>query len=439
MYLFKLVSCFTLMAAVIFPVSAASDYPLRDKVECTPRAGMPNFIAKLNAGKEVIIGYLGGSITAQDGWRVLSRKWFQKEYPKAKVKEIHAAIGGTGSNLGVFRLEHDVLKYKPDLLFVEFAVNDAGAQPENIKKAMEGIVRKTWKMYPDCDICFVYTITFRDIEQLNKGKMKRSASAMEEVADYYHIPSIHLGLEVAKLVKEGKVDMKAQKVEMTRVSGDELNEKSVMPIGKDGKIPFSKDGVHPYTDTGHTFYLNAIVRSMPDIIKAGSSPVAHKVGKPMLTDNWENAGMYPLSDAKMSGKWTPTADSLAQRFGKRMPKLWKGEPGAELEFKFTGTKVAIYDLLGPDCGNLEIILDGKKRIVKRIDGYCTYHRLAILSVGDKLPNQEHTVVIKVLGDKLDKNNVLFERNRADLEKNPQKYEGANWYAGGIFVISELKK
>ena len=34
-----------------------------------PRGGMPNVLAKLAAGKEVRIAYLGGSITAQNGWR----------------------------------------------------------------------------------------------------------------------------------------------------------------------------------------------------------------------------------------------------------------------------------------------------------------------------------------------------------------------------------
>ena len=114
-----------------------SDYQLRDAVEFTVRGGMPNFLDKLKSGKPVKIAYLGGSITAQDGWRVQSLAYFKKMYPGANAEQIHAAIGGTGSDLGVFRLEHDALDMKPDLLFVEFAVNDAGASPENITRSME--------------------------------------------------------------------------------------------------------------------------------------------------------------------------------------------------------------------------------------------------------------------------------------------------------------
>ncbi len=105
-----------------------------------PRGGIGNVLAKLAAGEPVKIAYLGGSITAANGWRVKSREWFAKQYPQAKVEEIHAAIGGTGSDLGVFRVERDALQHKPDLLFVEFAVNDGSAKPDQIWRWMEGIV-----------------------------------------------------------------------------------------------------------------------------------------------------------------------------------------------------------------------------------------------------------------------------------------------------------
>ena len=37
--------------------------------ECRVRDGLPNLFAKLNAGGPVRIAYLGGSITAAQGWR----------------------------------------------------------------------------------------------------------------------------------------------------------------------------------------------------------------------------------------------------------------------------------------------------------------------------------------------------------------------------------
>ncbi|MBT7162583.1 MAG: hypothetical protein HN904_07370 [Victivallales bacterium] len=70
-------------------------------MECQPRDGLPNVFAKLQAGGPVRVAYLGGSITEASGWRVLSRRWLAKTYPKAKVTEINAAISGTGAEFGV--------------------------------------------------------------------------------------------------------------------------------------------------------------------------------------------------------------------------------------------------------------------------------------------------------------------------------------------------
>ncbi|MBL8995235.1 MAG: SGNH/GDSL hydrolase family protein, partial [Spirochaetia bacterium] len=73
----------------------------------------------------------------------------------------------------------------------------------------------------------------------------------------------------------------------------------------------------------------------------------------------------------------------------------------------------------------------------RFDGYCTYTRLGLLGVAANLEDKVHQVTIKVLSDKIDKAKILFEQNRADLEKNPAKYEPGNWYAGAIFLIGSL--
>ncbi len=415
-------------AATEQAADAAPAYPLRDAVECRVRHGLPNFFAKLDAGKTVRIAYLGGSITAQPGWRVLSRKWFQEQYPKAGIKEINAAIGGTGSDLGVFRLQHDVLRFKPDLLFVEFAVNDGGAAPERIQKAMEGIVRQTWKADPTTDICFVYTLTQGMLKDLQAGKFPRAASAMEGVADHYGIPSIHMGLEVARLEKMGKVIFKAPKPKTAE-------EKAAVV----GKVLFSKDGVHPYTDSGHPLYLAAIVRSMMRI-KGTGRPGPHAVPAPLQKDNWEDARMVPLEQLKLSPDWRrldPTRDGLAKRFGHRLPGLWKADkPGETLRFRFRGKAAAIYDLVGPDCGQIIVRLDDRPPVVRpRFDAYCTYHRLSKLQIAAGLPDGVHSVICTVDAKQPDKAAILARRHlKID---DPKRFDGTVWYAGALLLRGEL--
>lgn len=406
-----------------------------DAVEFTARDGLPNFFRKIESGNDVTISYLGGSITAQSGWRVLSQKWLEAQYPKVKVKGIHAAIGGTGSDLGVFRVDRDALAAKPDLLFVEFAVNDKNASPANITKAMEGIVRKTWKANPETDICFVYTITADSSQELANGKMMRSASVMEAVADHYGIPSIHLGYQAALMEKEGTLIMKTS-APMTKVSGDDLNEAAALATDKEGRVIFSKDGVHPYPETGHVLYTEALIRSFQQIQKI-TATMPHTLKAPIRADNLENAQQIPLNSKYLSGDYTNLRDAGNNQFKKEMNQLFQLEPGAMLSFKFKGTEVSIYDLLGFDSAKVEITLDGETTSNTRMDGYCTYQRLARLKVGSNLEDTIHEVTIRVLGDELNKREILFERNHADYDEDPEKYTPLRWYAGAIFIVGEM--
>ncbi len=409
-------------------VRAAPSEDLVPAAECRERAGLPNVLAKLRDGAEVRVAYLGGSITAQDGWRPKTLNWFREKFPKAKVSEINAAIGGTGSDLGVFRLRHDVLQHKPDLLFVEFAVNDGGAEPHQIHQCMEGIVRQTWKENPATDICFVYTLAGNMLETLQQERFPRAASSMEKVADYYGIPSIHMGVEVARLEKAGKLIFKGEK---PKTATEKAN------LGE--KILFSPDAVHPYADTGHQIYLEAVVRSFAKIEQAGK-PGPHVLGNPFVNDNWEQARMFPISKAKLSPGWMKldgSVDPQARSFGNRVPELYKASaPGESISFRFRGTTVRIYDLLGPDCGQVSVVVDDQAPIVKpRFDAYCTYHRLATLSVAEGVVHSLHTVKLTTHPDQPNKAKILSERS--EKMDDPKRFEGTSWYAGAILIVGEL--
>ena len=170
---------------------------------------------------------------------------------------------------------------------------------------------------------------------------------------------------------------------------------------------------------------------------------AHELVAPLTRDNWERASMFALDQAgSLDGSVTkldPAQNSLAAKFGSRVPGLWEMKPGATLRFKFKGSKAAIYDVIGPDCGFVEVTLDGNSQKVARFDRYSTYHRLSVLKVGDNLENKEHEVGIKVLSDKFDKECLIPEADRKDLKENPEKYEGSNWYAGAILLVGDFVK
>ncbi len=95
--------------------------------------------------------------------------------------------------------------------------------PEQISRCMEGIVRQTWRALPQCDICFVYTLTQAHSAAMLDGKFQRSASAMEKVADHYGIPTIHMAI----LAKNGN---KIEKPE--RFAGTALYPGAILFVGE---------------------------------------------------------------------------------------------------------------------------------------------------------------------------------------------------------------
>ena len=175
--------------------------------ELRVRDGLPNLFAKLEAGGPVRIAYLGGSITAANGWRPKTLAWFKTQFPKADVIKINAAISGTGSDYGACRITGDVLARNPDLVFMEHRVNGGGGFEA---KSVEGILRQIWKKNPHTDICLVYTVSAWMLKDLQASQTPRFGTIMETVANAYGIPSIDLGVEIARREKAGSLIFKAE-------------------------------------------------------------------------------------------------------------------------------------------------------------------------------------------------------------------------------------
>ena len=95
-------------------------------------ASFAEFDRRAQAGEALSVVFFGGSLTyganASDplitSYRGLMATYLKERYPKAHFSIHDAAIGGSGSQLGLFRLERDVLAHKPDLVFLDFTVND---------------------------------------------------------------------------------------------------------------------------------------------------------------------------------------------------------------------------------------------------------------------------------------------------------------------------
>lgn len=386
--------------------------------ECHPRGGWPNVLAKLQAGGEVRIAYLGGSITAADGWRVLSRDWLATQYPKARVTGIDAAISGTGAEFGACRLERDVLQHTPDLLFVEFAVNGAG-QGDRAIRSMEGIVRHARQHDPKIDLCFVYTVSVRFLKDLQADRLPEIMSTMEKVAEHYGVSSILLGLEAARKVKDGSLVFQGASSHA------------------DGKVVFSGDGTHPFPDTGHPLYLAAIQRSLP-ALKAAGSPGPHALPAPLDAGSWEGARMIPLEDVQKSAGWTkglPAGDAYGARMAaQQLPSVWQAaQPGEALTFTFKGTGLGLAGLRTADSGQFAVTIDDRPPVKGTLfDSYAVPGRYRVQAwfLPGELPDGEHRARIELLSE---------APNKAAIRKNAggasaPEYGENRLYLGAALII-----
>ncbi len=111
-------------------------------------------IDKARAGEDVTIAFIGGSITQGAGAIPINTECYSYKtfcgfcdlVGKGTDENIHyikAGVGGTPSELGMLRYERDVLRsgsVTPDIVVVEFAVNDAG--DETGGECYDSLVRK---------------------------------------------------------------------------------------------------------------------------------------------------------------------------------------------------------------------------------------------------------------------------------------------------------
>jgi hypothetical protein len=111
------------------------------------------------------------------------------------------------------------------------------------------------------------------LETLKQEQLPRSMVAMEQIAEHYGIPTINMGLEIARMEKAGKLILKG-----------ELPKTEVDKAALGDRIVFSPDAVHPYPETVHRIYAEVVARSMGKIRKFGE-PGPHAMTAPFRVDN----------------------------------------------------------------------------------------------------------------------------------------------------------
>jgi len=412
----------------------ASKVPLRPAAEFTARSGMPNLFAKLSRGEPVTIAYYGGSITAGPGWRTATLAWFRRNFPGAGITEHNASLGGSGSLVGVFRADHDLVAAKPDAVFIEFSLNDVADtrdRPDEVSGALEGIVRKLRKSKPETDICLAYTLHSSAVDLINGGKFSASVSLHEQVAEHYGIPTVHMGMAAAALAKDDKLVFTGPK------SRGDLDDR--------GRIIFTNDGTHP-TETGHRLNGEAAIRGL-EKLRAHTKSRSHPLPNALSPIPWEKAKTVPVEgNASFQGDWkklTAANGPSCRRFGKRFyqwfPHLYRTtESGASVTVRFRGTHIGLKGMEGPDSGVASIRVDGGPPVKQVL---FTVYSNAWVYVGAPLPAMpmgDHTATWTLTGETPPKEKMLaVKKTDNDLRDHPEKYRENSLSVGQIIVLGDL--
>lgn len=338
---------------------------------------MKRALEKFAASRALSIVYFGGSITDGVGasepektsWRALTTEWFRAKFRDAEIRAHNASMRGAGSQLGAFRVAEHVLSHRPDLVFVEFAVNDWRLDAETILRSLEGIVRALRRAEPPPEIVFVYA-TMRRLAELHPGRVPPSVCAHQCIAAHYGISEVSAGAALLRAVESG-----AQTWEQ-----------------------LTTDGVHP-TDAGHALYATEVTRALePRLLSQSEDSRDLTLPAPLTNDPIEHGTMLSAAAFGDAPGWSRETNQTGGFF-----KNWIvcDKPGVELVIPFRGTAAGLVWMVAPDSGDIAWSLDGgKPRRASSWDSYALrFSRVHFCVFADALPDGAHTLRLRVLEEK----------------------------------------
>ena len=324
-----------------------------------------SFCERAKKGDRLTVAFLGGSLSwganATDpnktSWRALIGRRLEERYPDAHFKFIDAAIGGTNSGLGIFRLERDVISYNPDIVFVEWLVNDGERRADDdCSCSYEGIVRHIMERLPGCVPVQVMLPTRGTIEEPDASKLVRWDEQKRTGAAYGLVCADVLG-EMRRRHAAGEADLDRMWPAWPALLGDTI---------------------HPH-DYGYS--VNADIIWVQIFEKPSDKP-------PMLPDEWLFAPKYRHVVHENVAEWKDlpkgwhndvcyvragTFDFLCSRWQDGLavaancvfnPKTCKRDlvPGTvePLRAKFRGEVLMLYGESAEWSPKCEVFVDGKR-------------------------------------------------------------------------------
>ncbi len=319
-----------------------------------------DFHRRADSGERLTMAFMGGSLTWGAGasdpqrtsYRALIARRLEQTYPRAHFSFVDAAIGGSGAQLGSFRLERDVLAFAPDLLFLDFTLNDGTYQtsPDTLS-AYESIVRRAI-MLAGCPVVQMFLASRFDVEKGDTDKMLRRKAHLKISRAY------HTGIGDAIVLMQRRY----------RKKKGGLNLDALWP-------PDRFDTTHP-GDAGYVCYADAAWEGLQKAVQ--QRVVCRPPAKQVFGDTYNNLNRIPIASLRpLPAGWhaaSPKMAALAFDFlmSRWLDSLWVGAnfieldrvktqpvtPAEPLRLNFHGSTVLLFGESTPRSGKYRVVLDG---------------------------------------------------------------------------------
>ena len=379
--------CTAALSANPFNISETDYQAMVEKtiVSTGNNARMKTVLSKLKSGKPVKMAIIGGSVTEGAGPAKFTDGYAYQFYRELKAKYAagdgssfsfnNAGLSGTGSLLGTVRYQRDVVEVcggAPDLLVIEFAVNDNG--DVLCQRSFEAIMREALLANPDCAVIALYCVASYGNTFVQK----------KPVSDYYNVPQINM-----REVVEGAIEKKVF-----------TNEQ------------YFTDYAHP-TFEGHKFMCDCLMTLVDKLDKAKADA---KLAVPAAA--WKEPSLYGMKriypDNKDSNVKIERGDfsendrscqTLKKTNASDFPENWKKKLDAKSEnvpFKMELTcksLIFVYKVQAGGSaekfGKAEVYVDGRK--VATYDGGKAggWNNCEPNIIIDEKTAAKHTVIVKM--------------------------------------------